>query len=774
MADAKKDERKKVVNPANVVQAGFERANYTKSGLDNKYFVLIAVTLMLIVMFVSIEVSTNLILRDKGYLEKGSPIMFFTLVELGQVFTILWNEDMVIKLSLVQYYMLPFGIELVVTVLSIRIAQNAMKSSLPSGDRHGTARFATEEEIIKSGLVVENIKEFFEDKNKTGVSLGKAVLGVGKKKRLVYLIEQSQNEHILGYAPSRSGKGVGLVVPSLQLWKDSSITLDPKGENWELTSGWLRKNGMNTVRLDLGAPYYRYNPLSELKPDSLDLPDEVRRMVGLICGDGGKGDNKFFDENAKDLLTGSLTYLILTYHSPTKEQAELVERMKVDKPNITLYDIAIYMSGIDPRTGASWEAELDEKGAIKKSAIVKQYEELANYQINYAHHLNIPELRDVYQQVGMYIESTGRKFLGMARENEKTFGLVQSSADQNLAIFKLPIIKAVTSYSDFKLLDLVDPKQPPTALYIVNPPKDELTGKTDGVIKIILQNLFISVLYETGLRLKEERPEILQGNFNNYPWTKRAVLCMLDEFPKLGKFEIMEKLLADAAGYGAKFYLIAQSDNQINKAYEKENSIFAGCQHKVMYRPSANETTEALSKMLGNYTYVEEVFNVNNSGKGFDIITEKSGSKNWSESSRSLMSPDEIARMKDDEAIIISKGIVIFGRKLKYYEDEFLNSAANLAKKAFIDEPLVAKMMGEEEAVLMKKLEAKGITGEIAQQAKEYAEELRLEQIVNKEKIEKVSKELGIIGIKARTLLIRAMWNVEDAIKNHNESLKKE
>lgn len=755
-----KEKIEKPIDPSKVQQAGFARENYVKSGSDNKWFVLITTCIMLIIMFISIEVSTNLILKHKGRIDADSAFMFFTLPELAMVFGSLWAEDMVMKLTLVQYYLVPFGIELVVGVIFIRIAMNSMKSSKPSGDRHGTARFATADEIVKSGLVVRDIAEFFNNPENTGVSLGKAIIGTKKKPEEVYLIEKSQNEHVLCYAPSRSGKGVGLVVPSLLLWKDSSITLDPKGENWELTSGWLRKNGTNTIRLDLGAPYYRYNPLSELKPNSVDLPDEVRRMVGLICGDGGKGDNKFFEDNAKDLLTACLTFLILTYYCPNDKQEDLVDKMKQNKPNITLYDIAIYMSGIDPRTGVAWEGEKNPKGEVTSSALVKQYEELANYQVDYPHHKYLPELKDVYEQVGEYIESTGRKFLQMAREAEKTFSLVVSSADQNLAIFKLPIIKAVTSYSDFKLLDLVDPKQPPTALFLVNPPKDELTGKTDGVIKIILQNLFISVLYETGLR-QAFKPEQAKDNYKLYPWSKRAVLCMLDEFPKLGKFEIMEKLLADAAGYGAKFYLIAQSDKQINKAYEKDNAIFAGCQHKVIYRPSDPETAETLSKQLGNYTFVEETFNVNSSGKNFDIISEKSGSKNWTESSRSLMTSDEITRMTDDEAIIISKSYQIFGKKLRYFKDTFLNQAAEISKKAFRDEPLTPKSMSEDEEVLMKKLENKGLDETKLGQAEMYADTL----IKKQKQIEEVMEKFKVSKLEAKGMLIRSKWVTENVSK---------
>ena len=45
-------------------------------------------------------------------------------------------------------------------------------------------------------------------------------------------------EHVLCFAPTRSGKGVGLVSPKPATWPGSAIVHDIKGENWQLTSGW--------------------------------------------------------------------------------------------------------------------------------------------------------------------------------------------------------------------------------------------------------------------------------------------------------------------------------------------------------------------------------------------------------------------------------------------------------------------------------------------------------------------------------------------------------
>lgn len=687
------------------IQAGFARRNRVEHKNNTRVLTISVIIGMIILLYFVFNVSSNLLLKKNHYLDSSENLLWFTPNEIFFVIKSFWFNNNIIKLEVLMFYLAPFSVLLLITALLIRATQSALSSSSPTGERHGSASFDSAEEIEDSGLIVKDLKQMIES-GQSGVSLGMADLGKGKK---VYLIERSQNEHILCYAPSRSGKGVGLVIPSLLMWNDSSITLDPKGENWDITSGFLSKKGFDCIRLDLGAPYFRYNPLSELDPRSVDLPDEVRRMIGVICGEGSKGDNKFFDDQAKDLLTGCLTYLIITYNDPIpgSEEEFIINASKKEKPSITLYDVAIYLSGIDPRTGKAYEGGTDDQGN-PISPFVAQYSQMANYLQDYAHHY-VTQLES-YQLVGEFIEATGQKFLKQATAAEKTFQSIVSSADQNLAIFKLPIIRAVTAYSDFKLKQLVDPLHKPTALYIVNPPKDELTGKTDGVIKIILQNLFVSVLYETGLRTATKD--------NTYGYTKRAVLCMLDEFPKLGKFEIMEKLLADAAGYGAKFYLIAQSDKQINKAYEKENSIFAGCQHKVMYRPADQDTAKSLSELLGNYTYIEKTVNVSDGDTGkIDILKSKSASKSWNESSRALMTQDEIMSMEDDEAIILSKSHKIFGRKLRYYLDPYLSTITKIKAPELQMKPIIT-----DEETFKKRMQVKGI--DINQKISEYKEHL--------------------------------------------------
>ena len=88
---------------------------------------------------------------------------------------------------------------------------------------HGDARFASAREIRKAGLT------------------GNRGIIVGKKGSGYLMFDGSQ--HVLLSAPTRSGKGVSVVIPNLLTWPESCVVLDIKRENWDITSGYRRKYG---------------------------------------------------------------------------------------------------------------------------------------------------------------------------------------------------------------------------------------------------------------------------------------------------------------------------------------------------------------------------------------------------------------------------------------------------------------------------------------------------------------------------------------------------
>lgn len=130
---------------------------------------------------------------------------------------------------------------------------------------HGRARFASEREIHAAGLRAAS-GLLVGQKGGRPLSFGGA-------------------EHVIGYAPTRSGKGVGLVIPNLLNWPDSLVCLDVKRENWERTAGFRVAHGQEVYLFD---PFdeegrsAQYNPLSVVRRDSVDRYDDLQRIATML------------------------------------------------------------------------------------------------------------------------------------------------------------------------------------------------------------------------------------------------------------------------------------------------------------------------------------------------------------------------------------------------------------------------------------------------------------------------------------------------------------
>ena len=120
---------------------------------------------------------------------------------------------------------------------------------------------------------------------------------------------------------------------------------------------------------------------------------------------------------------------------------------------------------------------------------------------------------------------------------------------------------------------------------------------------------------------------------------------MLDEFPSLGKMDVVQTALAYCAGYGIKCYLITQDLAQLQEKYGKNEAITSNCHIQNAYAPNKIETAEYLSKQTGETTVIEEYINESDSG----FLGRKSYSKNIQYTKRSLLTPDECLRLKGAE-----------------------------------------------------------------------------------------------------------------------------
>jgi type IV secretory pathway TraG/TraD family ATPase VirD4 len=106
-------------------------------------------------------------------------------------------------------------------------------------------------------------------------------------------------------APTRSGKGVGLVVPTLLTWTGSAVIHDIKDENWQLTAGW-RSRFSDCLLFDSTNPNStRFNPLLEVRPGENEVRD-VQNIADMLVDGKGAQPRDHREKTAYALRTGAI------------------------------------------------------------------------------------------------------------------------------------------------------------------------------------------------------------------------------------------------------------------------------------------------------------------------------------------------------------------------------------------------------------------------------------------------------------------------------------
>ena len=405
-------------------------------------------------------------------------------------------------------------------------------------------------------------------------------------------------EHVLAFAPTRSGKGVGLVVPTLLSWTGSAVIHGVKGENWDLTSGWRSKLGpcIRFDPTDVNSP--RYNPLMEVRRG----PNEVRDVQNiadiLVDPEGSLERRSHWEKTGHALLVGVILHVLYA---------------EKDK---TLAGCASFLS--DPS---------------------RPFKETLSRMMNTKHLARGDGARSVHPVVAQ----AARELLNKA-ENERSG--VLSTALSFLSLYRDPVVAAVTSESDWRISDLVEGARP-VSLYLVVPPSD--LSRTKPLMRLVLNQI--------GRRLTETLPD--SG--------RRKVLLMLDEFPALGRLDFFECALAFMAGYGVRAFLIAQSLNQIEKAYGPNNAILDNCHVRVAFATNDERTAKRISEALGTKT--EQRSQKNYTGHRLaPWLSHMMVSRQ--ETQRQLLTPGEIMQLPPDrEVVMVSGAAPVLADKLRYFED---------------------------------------------------------------------------------------------------------
>lgn len=480
---------------------------------------------------------------------------------------------------------------------------------------YGTARWGTLDDLDD----LKVLKKDYED----GVVLGLAK-GLFKK----YKIIDNLNTHIALVAPTRAGKGVGVIIPTLLNWKNSSLTLDLKGENYAKTAGYREK--ILKHKILKFAPHDEnscsYNPLAQIRlKTKYEYVDA--QIIADILTDPGEGKARDHWVTQASALLVAVILHVCYEKSKKGEVASLGHVMDFfndpSKPILDrIFDLMTFEHSVD------------------KEFFHSIYDSAQNEGINEGTH--------------PIVARTSAEITN--KDPRESSGII-SSCITAITLYKDPIIRKNTSAVDFKIYDLMN-DETPVDLYVI------IEARSISVLSPLIRILVSQIIGV--LCPKMENPDKMPH--------KHKMLLMLDEFPAFGKIPLLEKAFAYIAGYGMKAVIIAQGINQLRQTYGDKNMILENCSTAVFYTPQATDkaTAELISTILGKRT-------IKTQNKSFKSLKLDTANISENKLARELLTPEEVMRYSDKKNLIFFKGVSTYrGIKITYYNNPHFKDKAKL------------------------------------------------------------------------------------------------
>jgi type IV secretion system protein VirD4 len=397
-----------------------------------------------------------------------------------------------------------------------------------------------------------------------------------------------------------------------------------------LTAGWRKQHAQNKVLRYEPASLnggVMWNPLEEIRLVTEYEVGDVQNLVHIIVDPDGKGLITHWQKTAFALLVGVILHALYKARNEGKPTATLpgVDGMLAD-PDQDIADLWLEM--------ASYGHVNDQNHPAVGSAARDQ----------------------------------------MDRPEEEA-GSVLSTAKSYLSLYRDPVVARNVSKSEFRIKDLMN-HEDPVSLYIVTQSNDK--SRLRPLVRVMI-TMIVRILSDK-LEFEAGRPKA------HY---KHRLLMMLDEFPSLGKLDILQESLAFVAGYGIKCYLICQDLNQLKSretGYGPDETITSNCHIQNAFPPNRLETAEHLSRLTGQTTIVKE--RITTSGRRTSMML-GAVSRTYEEKQRPLLTTDECLRMpgpiKNDHGEIVKPGHMviyvagyptIYGKQPLYFQDPIFSARA--------------------------------------------------------------------------------------------------
>ncbi len=442
----------------------------------------------------------------------------------------------------------------------------------------------------------------------------------------IEMMRDGGNTHIFAFCPTRSGKGVGLVLPTLLTWRDSVMVNDPKGEAYALTAGFRAAAGQHVIKYEpsctdgTGA---RWNPLDEIRIYTLHDVSDSQMIMSMACDPEGKGLEDYFDKAGYEFMTA------------------LALHMRYAEKNGSLAGIALFLG--DP----NWDSDK------------QMYEHMKNA-------IHDPDgkmgWKDTLGRPTKTHPMVANAAQTMLNKEDKDRSGVLSTAKSLLSLYLDPVVAMNTCCSDFLVRDLMTSEKAVSLYYVVGPADMErMTPLTRLFYALFIRRNAADMAFADGRSAK------------NYT---HQLLMIIDEATSLKKLPILQEALGYVAGYGIRMFMLVQDITQVEELYGDKQSFDSGAETRIVYAPNKIETAEKLARMSGKTTITEE-----SASTSRDMIGIKAGSVSLSTSktARDLMTADEFLMLHDQDMVVFIKGQPpVYGRKAFYYENEVMLARAKI------------------------------------------------------------------------------------------------
>ncbi len=414
---------------------------------------------------------------------------------------------------------LGFGLPLLLCLVVLFFMFKPKKKSI-----HGDARFASAADLAKHGMF---------KKSDSGIVVG----SFGGK-----LVRLGGQQFVILAAPTRSGKGVGVVIPNLLEYGESIVVLDIKQENFDLTSGWRASQGHEVFLFNPFAEdkrTHRWNPLSYVSDDPNFRVSEMMSIAAMLYPDGSD-DQKFWVSQARNAFMAFGLYLFENWDD---ERA-----------------MGFPAGSGTPTLGAIFRLSTGDGTDLKK----------------YLQSLSTQPFLSGNAKAA---------FANMLSQADETFASIMGTFKEPLNAWINPVLDKATSANDFLLTDLRKKKM---TVYIGIQPN-----------KLAESRLIINLFFSQIINLNTK--ELPKGN----PELKYQVLLLMDEFTSIGKVDIIASAVSYMAGYNVRLLPIIQSMAQLDATYGRDVSRTIITNHalQILYAPREQQDANDYSEMLG-YTTV--------------------------------------------------------------------------------------------------------------------------------------------------------------------------